>query len=396
MEAAVLVGVMTLVNSDCQAPGEPPPAPQALPVPLTNPLVSTFRHWVLPVMVFKVKAPATVTAPLNREVPRTPSVVLGAAVPMPTLDSLTFTTRVLLVEPMVVEALMIVVVATAKPQLSAGVVVAMLNRPETLRLLSMVEEPVTKMPAAGLVGLRVLAMPGFSCQAPFWPEGPQARPVPLTKPLVSTFKHWVLPRIELRVKSPVIVAAPLNLEVPRTPKVVEGAAVPMPTLLSLTFTIRVLLVEPMVVEALMIVVVATAKPQLSAGVVVAMLNRPETLRLLSMVEEPVTKMPAAVLVGLRVLAMPGFSCQAPFWPEGPQARPVPLSSPLVSTFRHWVLPRMELRVKSPVIVAAPLNLEVPRTPSVVEGAAVPMPTLDSLTFTTRVLLVEPMVVEALM
>src|SRR3989344_5531788 len=106
MEAAVLVGGMTLVNSDCQAPFCPgEPVPQALPVPLTNPLVSTFRHWVLPVMVFKVKAPATVTAPLNREVPRTPSVVLGAAVPMPTLDSLTFTTRVLLVEPMVVEAL---------------------------------------------------------------------------------------------------------------------------------------------------------------------------------------------------------------------------------------------------------------------------------------------------
>src|SRR3989337_971195 len=154
MEAAVLVGVMTLVNSDCQAPGEPPSAPQALPVPLSNPLVSTFRHWVLRVMVFKVKAPATVTAPLNREVPRTPSVVLGAAVPMPTLDSLTFTTRVLLVEPMVVEALMIVVVAV-------------LTGPETLRLLSMVEEPVTKMPAAVLVGLRVLAMPAFCCQAPF-------------------------------------------------------------------------------------------------------------------------------------------------------------------------------------------------------------------------------------
>src|SRR3989344_8973094 len=139
--------------------------------------------------------------------------------------------------------------------------------------------------------------------------------------------------MELRVKSPVIVAVQFKRVVPSTPKVVEGAAVPMPTLDSLTFTTRVLLVEPMVVEALMIVVVATAKPQLSAGVVGAMLNRPETLRMLSMAEEPVTKMPAAGLVGLRVLAMPGFSCQAPFWPEGPQARPVPLSSPLVSTFK---------------------------------------------------------------
>src|SRR3989338_3699922 len=168
MEAAVLVGVMTLVNSDCQAPFCPgEPVPQAAPAPLTNPLVSAVRHWVDPVMVFKVKAPAMVTAPFKRVVPRTPSVVLGTAVPMPTRDSLTFTTRVLLVEPMVVEALMIVVVATAKPQLSAGVVEAMLNLPDTLRLLSMVLEPVTKMPAAVLVGLRVLAMPGFSCQAPF-------------------------------------------------------------------------------------------------------------------------------------------------------------------------------------------------------------------------------------
>src|SRR3989344_5389835 len=148
MEAAVLVGVMTLVKSDCQAPFWPgEPVPQAAPAPLTNPLVSAVRHWVLPVIVFRVSAPATVTAPLNREVPNTPSVVLGAAVPIPTRLSLTFTTRVLLLEPMVVEA--------------------MLNRPDTRRLLSMVEEPVTKMPAEVLVGLRVLAMPGFSCQAPF-------------------------------------------------------------------------------------------------------------------------------------------------------------------------------------------------------------------------------------
>src|SRR3989338_1261956 len=155
MEATVLVGVMTLVKSDCQAPGAPPPPPHSLPVPDTNPLVSAVRHWVLPVMVLRVKAPATVTAPLNREVPRTPRVVEGAAVPIPTRFSLTFTTRVLLVEPMVVEALMIVVVATAKPQLSAGGVGAMLNRPETLRLLSMVEEPVTKMPAAVLRGQKI-------------------------------------------------------------------------------------------------------------------------------------------------------------------------------------------------------------------------------------------------
>src|SRR3989344_7709920 len=167
MEAAVLVGVMTLVNSDCQAPAEPDSPPHALPVPLTNPLVSACRQLLaVPVIVFKVSAPATVTAPLNREVPRTPSVVLGAAVPIPTRLSLTFTTKVLLLEPMVVVALMMVVVATAKPQLSAGVVVAMLKRPDTRRLLSMVEEPVTKMPAEVLVGVRVLVMAPCCCQAP--------------------------------------------------------------------------------------------------------------------------------------------------------------------------------------------------------------------------------------
>src|SRR3989344_8122 len=214
MEAAVLVGVMTLVNSDCQAPGEPPPAPQALPVPLTNPLVSTFRHWVLPVMVFKVKAPATVTAPLNREVPRTPSVVLGAAVPMPTLDSLTFTTRVLLVEPMVVEALMIVVVATAKPQLSAGVVVAMLNLPDTRRLLSMGEEPETKIPAVVEVGVKAVP-PKILSQAPGVPLGP---PQPTQLSTVST---------------PATCTVPLKREVPTIPKVVLGVSVPIPTRFSL-------------------------------------------------------------------------------------------------------------------------------------------------------------------
>src|SRR3989344_4999102 len=273
MEAAVLVGVMTLVNSDCQAPFCPgEPVPQAAPAPLTNPLVSAVRHWVDPVMVFKVKAPAMVTAPFKRVVPRTPSVVLGTAVPMPTRDSLTFTTRVLLVEPMVVEALMIVVVATAKPQLSAGAVEAMLNRPETLRLLSMVEEPVTKMPAEVLVG--VMTLVNSDCQAPGEPPpAPQALPVPLTNPLVSTFRHWVLPVMVFKVKAPAMVTAPFKRVVPRTPSVVLGTAVPMPTRDSLTFTTRGLLVEPMVVEALMIVVVATAKPQLDPKSVVAGTSR---------------------------------------------------------------------------------------------------------------------------
>src|SRR3990167_3637527 len=135
---------------------------------------------------------------------------------------------------------------------------------------------------------------------------------------------------------PAIAVAPLAVVWPKTVRVEVGCwpPKPIPTRLSLMFTINVPLVLPIVVVALIIVVVATAKPQLSAGVVVAMLNRPETLRLLSMVEEPVTKMPAAVLVGLRVLAMPGFSCQAPLG----ATRAVQVKTPLSAISCSQALP----------------------------------------------------------
>ena len=64
------------------------------------------------VMVFKVKAPATVTAPLNLEMPSTPKVVVGRLVPIPTRFSLAFTTRVLSV------------VSTMRPDLKELVAVA--------------------------------------------------------------------------------------------------------------------------------------------------------------------------------------------------------------------------------------------------------------------------------
>src|SRR3990167_2328972 len=159
MEAAVLVGVRTLVNKDCQAPGEPEePVPQGAPAPDTNPLVSAFRHWVEPVIVFKVNAPATVTGPFRRVVPSAPNVVVGTAVPTPTLPSLTFITKELL-NPTVVVALMIVEVAIATPKPSAGVSLATLKCWATRRLLSIVELPLTKMPAAVFVGVSVFAIP---------------------------------------------------------------------------------------------------------------------------------------------------------------------------------------------------------------------------------------------
>lgn len=88
------MGERVFVNRVSQAPGEPALPPQPLPVPETRPLVSACRHWVEPVMVLRVKPPATVTAPLNLEMPNTPKVVLGTAVPMPTLFSLALTMKV--------------------------------------------------------------------------------------------------------------------------------------------------------------------------------------------------------------------------------------------------------------------------------------------------------------
>jgi len=63
--------------------------------------------------------------------------------------------------------------------------------------------------------------------------------------------------------------------------------------------------------------------------------------------------------------------------------------PMTPLFCRVRLPPLTVRplpltVRAPATVTAPLNLEVPRTPRVVDGEAVPMPTTSSLAFTTRV------------
>src|SRR3989344_3334399 len=115
------------------------------------------------------------------------------------------------------------------------------------------------MPALVLVGDNA-APPKMDCHAPFCPEAAHATLVPETSPLVSACRQLLaVPVMVLRVRAPATVMAPLNLEVPNTPRVVVGRAVPIPTLPSLVFTTKELFV-PIVVVLVMIVEVATVKP----------------------------------------------------------------------------------------------------------------------------------------
>ena len=149
----------------------------------------------------------------------------------------------------------------------------------------------------------------------------------------------------------------------------------------LVFTDRApeVMVRPVPVMSVM---AASAETFRESVTVVEALSEPEMRRLASMVEDAWTKMPAVVEVGVRALV--NAVSQAPLLPAEAQAVAVPETSPLVSTFRHWVEPVMWFKVKPPVIVVAPLSLVVPKTPSVVEGASVPTPTRLVSAWTTRV------------
>jgi hypothetical protein len=134
-------------------------------------------------MVLIVKAPATVTAPLNLLVPSTPSVVEGEAVPMPMRFSLAFTTRV----------------SVSKTEDQVKVEEAVEERAEkaplTLKVESKVEEASTKMPAVVEVGVR--ASPAkVDSQAPLCPAGPPTpspQPVQVPTVKISAERYLKLP-----------------------------------------------------------------------------------------------------------------------------------------------------------------------------------------------------------
>ena len=161
-----------------------------------------------------------------------------------------------------------------------------------IRKVAMVEDALMYRPAVVEVGARAVPANTLS-KAPFWPGAPvpQAAAAPEIKPLVSTFKHWVEPVMVFRVKPPATVTAPLNLEVPRTAKVVLGTAVPMPTRFSLALTTNV--------------VVSTTNPSESVEEAEPTAEKaPVTLNVLSIVDEARIYMPAVDEVGVKV-AWPG-------------------------------------------------------------------------------------------
>jgi len=107
--------------------------------------------------------------------------------------------------------------------------------PPTLRVLSMVEEARTKMPAVVEVGVRAVSAK-IDCQAPDEPT-PQAPAAVVTTDEPLSSRHLEAVRL-FKVKESVMVTAPLNRELPTTPRVVVGTGVPIPTKLSLAFTTR--------------------------------------------------------------------------------------------------------------------------------------------------------------
>src|SRR3989338_3915705 len=140
--------------------------------------------------------------------------------------------------------------------------------------------------------------------------------------------------MELRVRPPVIVTAPLNREFPTTPRVVDGTTVPIPTKLSLALTVSV---PASTFSPPFTIVEVAVSPELPTVRVEEAVNAPLTLSVELNVEDASTKMPAEVLVG--VISVPqAATCQEPFCPGAPVPQVVPDTSPLVSTCKHWVEP----------------------------------------------------------
>ena len=112
-------------------------------------------------------------------------------------------------------------------------------------------------------------------------------------------------------------------------------------------------------------------------------NAPLTRRVLSKVELALTKIPAVVEVGVKALV--NRVSQAPDDPATVHAAPVTESRPALEACTQDAAAEERLsKVIAPVAVSVPFNLEAPTTPKVVVGKDVPIPTLDSLVFTTSV------------
>lgn len=229
---------------------------------------------------------------------------------------------------------------------------------------SIVDDARTKIPAVVEVGVKAVSAK-VDCQAPFIPAAASpvtdrappviVRFVPVISVIGKSEPIWIW------VKSRVVVALSAEL---------KALVNPVPD--RDVFTTRVSMTEEVELREEIL-----ASP---------FVNNPLTLRDESKVEEAFTNIPFVVEVGDRALLIVPLCCQAPFCPGAPvpQAALAPATSPLVSTWRHWVEPVMVFKVNAPATVVAPFNLVVPSTAKVVLGAAVPIPTLCSEAFTTKV------------
>src|SRR3989344_6833074 len=196
-------------------------------------------------------------------------------------------------EVMTSPAPVISVIAASPPTCRESTTVVVALSVFTRRVVIVDEAAFTRMPAAVLVGASTLVE--TNCQAPFCPATAQAEPVPETSPLVSTFRHCVEPVMELRIRPPVIVTAPLNREFPTTPRVVDGTTVPIPTKLSLALTVSV---PASTFSPPFTIVEVAVSPELPTVRVEEAVNAPLTLSVELNVEDASTKMPAEVLVGV--------------------------------------------------------------------------------------------------
>jgi len=163
----------------------------------------------------------------------------------------------------------------------------------TVRPEAKVEEADTRIPALVFVGERVFRL--TACHAPFCPRVlasvPQdSRPVELVSMLSQDTRLS-------RVTAPEANRVPMSLELPTTPRVVDGTAVPIPTRFSLALTTRVArsTINPPEISVLVAVC-----PDVPTVRVEEALMAPLTRRVELKVDEARTKMPALVFVGDRV------------------------------------------------------------------------------------------------